>query len=209
MCSSLARSTALATMLACASIVAPVALPHPAAAQANPTMKNVIPESAAMTIHAKIQAINPTTREITLQGRSGTTVTVTAGPVVRLDMLKVGDTVNAKYYRSVAFELSTPQAGNAAPQSNDEMMQITAQQAQAPGGVGVRLTKVQGLVVGIDEAAHSLDVVNPSGGGIYTINVTDPARIAMLSQVKVGDTITAVVSQALAVSVEPAPKSWF
>ena len=71
------------------------------------------------------------------------------------------------------------------------------------------LTKVQGLVVGIDEAAHSLDLVNPSGGGIYTIEVTDPARIAMLSQVDVGDTITAVVSQALAVSIEPAPKSWF
>jgi hypothetical protein len=39
--------------------------------------------------------------------------------------------------------------------------------------------------------------------------VTDPARIAMLSQLKVGDTITAVVSQALAVSIDPAPKSWF
>ena len=199
----------VASILAYGASVIPVVLPHPAAAQQNPTMSNVIPESAAMTIHAKITAINPGTREITLQGRSGNTVTVTAGPVVRLDMLKVGDTVNAKYYRSVAFELSTPQAGNATPKSDDEMMQISAQPVQAPGGVGVRLTKVQGLVVGIDEAAHSLDLVNPSGGGVYTINVTDPARIAMLSQVKVGDTITAVVSQALAVSIEPAPKSWF
>jgi hypothetical protein len=204
----LLESVAVAGII-CAAATLPLTLPHPTAAQQNPTMSNVIPESAAMTIHAKITALNPNTRDKTLQGRSGNTVTVTAGPVVRLDMLKVGDTVNAKYYRSVAFELSTPQPGNAAPKSNDEMMQISAQPVKAPGGVGVRLTKVQGLVVGIDEAAHSLDLVNPSGGGIYTINVTDPARIALLSQVKVGDTITAVVSQALAVSIEPAPKSWF
>ena len=46
-------------------------------------------------------------------------------------------------------------------------------------------------------------------GGVYTLHVTDPARIPMLSSLKVGDTITAVVSQAVAVSIEPAPKSWF
>ena len=193
----------------CAAAMLPISLPHPAVAQQNPTMKNIIPESASMTIHAKITAINASTREVTLQSRSGNTVTVVAGPVVRLDMLKVGDTVNAQYYRSVAFELSTPKPGNETPQSNDQLMQITAQPAQAPGGVGVRLTKVQGLVVGIDRASNSLDLVNPSGGGIYTIEVTDPARVAMLSQVKVGDTISAVVSQALAVSIEPAKKSWF
>jgi hypothetical protein len=73
----------------------------------------------------------------------------------------------------------------------------------------VSKTEVSGLVVGIDLAAHSIDVVNPTGGGVYTLDVTDPARIAMLPQLKVGDTITAVISQALLISVVPAPKSWF
>jgi hypothetical protein len=194
----------VATMLTFGATVIPSALPHSAVAQQHPVLKNVIPEAASMTMQAKITAINPNTREVTLQGRSGNTVTVTAGPVVRLDMLKVGDTVNAQYYRSVAFEISGPKGGDAAPQSKDEMTQVTEQKAEAPGGVAVRVTKVQGLVVGIDRAANSLDVVNPSGGGVYTIEVTNPERIAMLSQIKVGDTITAVVSQALAVSIEPA-----
>ena len=57
-------------------------------------------------------------------------------------------------------------------------------------------------------AAHRLDLVNPSGGGVFTIDVTDPSRIAMLGSLKVGDTITAVVSQAVAGSVEPAPRRW-
>ena len=89
------------------------------------------------------------------------------------------------------------------------MPQITAQQARVPGGVGVRLTRVSGTVVGIDLAAHSVDLVNPSGGGIYTVDVTDPARVALLSTLKLGDTVTAVISQALAVSIEPAPTNWF
>jgi len=176
---------------------------RPAAAQQHPVLKNVIPESASMTIQAKIIGVNPSTREVTLQGRSGNTMTVTAGPVVRLDMLKLGDTVNAQYYRSVAFGLSAPKGGDQAPQSKDGMIEMTDQPAEAPGGIGVRIIRVQGLVVGIDRTANSFDMVNPSGGGVYTIEVTNPERIARLSEVKVGDTITAVVSQAVAVSIEP------
>jgi len=41
------------------------------------------------------------------------------------------------------------------------------------------------------------------------VDVTDPARITMLGTLKLGDTITAVISQAVAVSIEPAPTSWF
>jgi hypothetical protein len=195
---------AVATVLVYGATVVPsrLLLP-PAAAQQHPVLRNVIPESASMTVQAKITAVNPSTREVTLQGRSGNTVTVTAGPVVRLDMLKVGDTVNAQYYRSVAFGISAPKGGNEAPQSKDGMVEMTDQPAEAPGGVGVRLIRVQGLVVGIDRAANSFDVVNPSGGGVYTIEVTNPERIARLSEVKVGDTITAIVSQAVAVSIEP------
>ena len=200
-----ARTVAAAIVMACAF----PSLPHDAAAQANPTLTSVIPESAAVTVHAKITAIDPGARAVTLVGASGNAVTVTAGPLVRLDLLKVGDRVNAKYYRSVGFVVNPAAGGNGVPVSDDQIAQITAQPAQAPGGLGVRLTKVSGTVVGINLAAHSVDLVNPSGGGIYTIDVTDPARIAMLGTLKLGDTITAVISQAVAVSIEPAPKSWF
>jgi hypothetical protein len=199
----------VAAILAGGTSVIPATWLHPAAAQGNPKLSNIVPPSAEMTILAKITAINPNTREVTLQGRSGNTVTMTAGPIVRLDKLKVGDVVNAKYYRSVAFEMSGPQGGNATPQSNNQQEQAVAQLAEAPGGIAVRETKVSGLVVAIDMAAHSVDLVNPSGGGIHTVEVTDPDRIAMLSQVKVGDTITAVVSETLAVSIEPASTSLF
>ena len=50
----------------------------------------------AETIHAKISAIDTQARKITLRGASGRTVTVTAGPVVRLEMLQAGDTVDVQ-----------------------------------------------------------------------------------------------------------------
>src|SRR4051812_18655771 len=84
-----------------------VALPRPAMAQ-NPVFTNAVPESKAVTVHAKITAIDPQSRAVTLSSASGHQVTVTAGPIVRLEMLKVGDQVNAKYYRSVAFLFAPP-----------------------------------------------------------------------------------------------------
>jgi hypothetical protein len=52
-------------------------------------------------------------------------------------------------------------------------------------------------------------MVNPQGGQVFTFHVTDPDRQARLPMLKVGDTITAVVSETLAVSIQPAPKSLF
>jgi hypothetical protein len=200
---------AAAGVVGCATPGVVIALSHGAAAQGNPTITNLVPESESATLQAKITAINPKTRAVTLAGASGDKVTLIAGPAVRLELLKVGDRVNVQYYRSVAFLVKPPAGGNGTPVSDDQITQLTAQPVQAPGGVGIRLTKVSGTVVGIDMAVHRVDLVNPSGGGIYSIDVTDPTRIAMLGSLKVGDTITAVISQAVAVSIEPAPKRWF
>ncbi len=75
------RMAAVAAILACGASVIPTAWPHPAAAQGNPKLSNIVPPSAEMNIEGgKITAIGPSTREVTLQGRSGNSVTVTAGP---------------------------------------------------------------------------------------------------------------------------------
>jgi len=40
----------------------------------------------------------------------------------------------------------------------------------------------------------SFDVVNPAGGGVYTIQTTDPARQVLIGMLKVGDSITVSIS---------------
>lgn len=172
-------------------------------------MQNVVPQSEEVSLQAKITHIDTSTRAVTLKGAKGDKVTVTAGPNVRLDMLKVGQTVNAQYYRSVAFVVNPPQGGMGVPVSNDQFTQVTAQPVTAPGGVVLQVVKISGTVVGVDLSDNSISIVNPSGGQVYTIDVTNPARAAMLPSLNVGDTITAVVSQALAVSITPAPKHWW
>ncbi|MCW2241234.1 hypothetical protein [Azospirillum canadense] len=196
--------TAVALILG-AVVLVPVTLAQPAAAQGRPVLTNVVPDAAAVSIRAKITAIDPNSRHVTLTGESGRRVTVMAGPNVRLEMLKVGDTVDAQYYRSVAFLVSQP--GATVP--DDEIQQVVARPVEAPGGIGMQVTQVSGLVVGIDLNTHSVDLVNPKGGEIYTVNVTDPERQARLPSLKVGDTITAVVNEALAVDIQPAKKGLF
>ena len=199
-------------MIAGAACLASAIAGPPAQAQTmapGTTLKNVIPQAEEVTLQAKITAIDPSTRQVTLKGASGNTVSVTAGPLVRLEMLQVGQRVNAQYYRSVAFVVNPPRGGNGVPVSDAQFSQVVAQPVQAPGGVALRMTKISGTVVGVDLSSNSISLVNPSGGQVYTVDVTDPSRIAMLPSLHVGDTISAVVSETLAVSITPAPKGLF
>jgi hypothetical protein len=182
-------------------LAAAAAMPFGAAvAQAvTPVVVNLVPEATAETLHARIRGIDRATRRVTLAAASGRTVTVTAGPMVRLDTLNPGDTVNAKFLRSVAFAVSA----DANPPAN-VLQAALARPARGPGGAALQVTRVSALIVGIDPLARTMDVVDPSGGGVLTVLVTDPMRAARLDDLKVGDTVTAVVTETLAVTIEPA-----
>lgn len=137
----------------------PAGISIPAAAQTRPVLSNVVPADAAVTIHAKIKAIDTAKRHITLEERTGKPVTVLAAPDVRLEMLKVGDTVNAQYYRSVAFVISLP----GSPVPEDAIKQAITRPVEAPGGVGLQVMRVSGLVVGIDRKGTALTSSAPRG----------------------------------------------
>lgn len=77
----------------------------------------------------------------------------------------------------------------------------------APCGIGLRATRISGGGVRIDTAAHSVNPVSPGGGPVSAIEVMDPALVAALLHLKVGDMITAVVSKALAGRIGAAPNS--
>ncbi|MCX6922999.1 MAG: hypothetical protein NT154_07295, partial [Verrucomicrobia bacterium] len=60
-------------------------------------------EAVLVTLTASVEAIDPATREVTLKGPLGNTVTFTVDQrVKRLDEVKVGDLVRADYYISIA-----------------------------------------------------------------------------------------------------------
>lgn len=193
----------IAVGIAAAGSVFGLVLPQRAIAQTNPVLSNVIPQSTEVEFVATIREIDPKTRKVVLAGPTGNALAVTAGPAVRLNLLKPGDKVTGKYFRSVAFLITPPESKSNQPASPASQATLLAQSAKAPGGAAVRLTRISGVVVGIDRAAHSIDVVPAGGGGVYTIEVTDPVRQEALSHLHVGETLTAVVSEMLAVSINP------
>jgi exosome complex RNA-binding protein Rrp4 len=81
---------------------------------------------------------------------------------------------------------------------------VGAAPGQTPAGVVTTKVVLTGLVVGVDPTAYTVQLVNPSGGMIQTVSVPSPEGRQSMKLIKVGDTITAVVSEAIAVAIEPA-----
>ena len=160
-------------------------------------------ESQTIKVRALVKAIDLTNREVTLVGPQGNVVTVHAGDAVRnLDKVKVGDTVVATYYGSVVLVLSAP--GSTIPDDQAAVAAARAPRGHMPAGAAVMKVVVTGTVVGVDLNAHTISLVDPSGGMVHTLTGTDPRKQAALNRVKLGDTLTAIGTEAFAVALDPA-----
>ncbi len=190
--------------VACLAIAAisPIPVLDPGTAWAQAAGMGGAGQSNTVTVRARVKAINQKTRKVTLVGPQGNTFTVVAGEEVRnLPQVKAGDTVVVHYHSSVVFVLGAP--GTQPPPDTMSVGGGRAAPGQMPAGAaGTRLV-VTGLVVGVDPVAHTVSLVDRSGGAVRTIDVVDPERQKQLDRINVGDTITAVISEAIAVAVEP------
>ncbi len=195
-------AAATTAAIACAAAFSPAVLATQAAAQANPTMTNVIPDSGSFSAQGKIQAINAGAGTLTIVPASGAPLPLTATSGVSLANLEVGDTVSVHYTRTVAFVVGAP--GVAVPKS--EPTKTVGQVAQTPGGIGPEATVISGTVLKLNSAS-SFDIVNINGGGVYTIQVSNPARLAIVSMLKVGDSVTVSVGPVVLTSVSKC--GWF
>ena len=164
-----------------------------------------VAETDTIAERAKVKAIDMKTRTVTLIGPKGETMTMKVGDQVQnLAQVKPGDTVVARFYDFVAYVVAP--AGTKLPEDAMAIAEAQAAPGEQPaGGVGAKII-VTGLVVGVNPVAHTISLVNPppAGGEIRTLTVKNPEYQKMLPQIKVGDTITAVISEALVVAVEPA-----
>jgi hypothetical protein len=187
------QKNALPRILLAAVICGLAAVPfiggNPAFAQtapANPTMTNVIPDGGSFAVHGRVAALNTAARTLTIRPSAGPALPMTVPASVSLADLSDGDHVSVHYTRTVAFVVGTPLAGTARP------AETMAQVAQTPGGIGLGATVIVGRVVKVDGPGR-FDVINVDGGGVYTIRVTDPARLAAVTALKVGDSLTVSV----------------
>jgi Cu/Ag efflux protein CusF len=157
-----------------------------------------VTKAQSITATATIQAIDAKTRTITLRNDKGEEDSFVAGPELkRFDELKVGQKVTATYYESMVFTLRKP--GDAPDAKSDEAAFARAKSG-LPAGAAAREQKMTVTVKSIDAAVPSITVTTPAGH-VVTRKIEDKSKLA---QVKVGDKIDIVYTQALLVGVEPA-----
>ena len=164
-----------------------------AAAQKPVTVGDMVTEAFT------IEAIDKTSRIVTLKDKDGMLEELFCGPEVqRFDALKVGDTVTFRYYESVVSALRRPGAA-AKPAESTGVTRIPGTQ---PGGTIAQQITAAVTIQAIDAKVPSVTVKSDKGR-VMSFRVQDAKN---LEGYKVGDTVEITYTQALAVSVEPPKK---
>jgi len=151
-------------------------------------------------VTATVDKIDPDTRTVTLKRHDGKMVDVELGPEVRnFDQLKVGDVVTMTYKEALTLSLKKGGGGETSMQETPSMERAAS--GAKPGGMVGREVKVTANVVAVDQKTKTVTLQGPEGGTM-DLKVDDPGQLA---NVKVGDQVEAVYTEAFAVSVKAAP----
>ena len=151
--------------------------------------------SEMRTETATVEAIETSSRTVTLKKADGTFVQTVAGPdIQRLEEVKIGDTVNVKYYENVVIRLKRPGEPDVASGTRG----TTGSEQALPGGTRAKQVTITATITAVDPSTPSITFTGPNGWK-YTSKVQDPTA---LEKVKVGDRFDIVWTEATLVSVE-------
>lgn len=173
-----------------------------AAPQESKAAPGKIGSSEAVMVRATVEAVDPAARTVTLKGPRGKSFTVGVDDkVANLAGLKVGDEVVASYYEAVAFELKKP--GEAVPGKSVTEGVVPGRSGGKTPGLDSRQVKVVATIEVIDPQKGTVTLKGPEGKSVE-VKARDPRN---LEKVKVGDLVEITYTEALAISIEPAPKA--
>jgi len=196
------RSTfalALITAALAATALAQAPAPTGGAAVVSEPGKAAVVRAAEMS--AQVVGIDKATRTLTLKGPKGNAVDIVAGDEVKnFDQIKVGDFIVARYAQALTLELrkTTAAAGGAAVR--EEVAK--AKPGERPAVAGARQVTAIADVVAVDPKKSTITLKGPRGNEV-TLAVQNPDQFKV---VKKGDQVEVTYTEALALSVEPAPK---
>jgi hypothetical protein len=153
--------------------------------------------AATTVVTAKVIAVDPAQRTVTLQSTSGKTRTIEVGDQVRnFDQIKVGDTVHAKYTQALALELKKGASSMAAPTEEHAITPPAAPGAK-PAGTVARKVTATAEVVAVDPAKQMVTLRGPAGNEV-DVEVQDPSQLQNINK---GDHVQVTYVEALAIAV--------
>jgi Cu/Ag efflux protein CusF len=148
---------------------------------------------------ATVESVDAKSRLVMLRDASGREHAIIASPEVRnLEQVKKGDRVTVQYAESLSLKLVKD--GKELPSRTDTTDGARAPAGAKPGGIVAEQIKVTANVVAVNTEKRTVTLKGPKQ--TVDLAVNDPAQLALI---KVGDQIDAVYTQAVAVSVKPAP----
>lgn len=186
------------TTVVCAALLIAAA---PVIAAEKAPQKATVSETVKMT--ATVKAVDYDNRLITLQGADGKAMTVEASPEVkRLKEIKAGDVVVIDYTQAIAAELK--KAGTASGVSVKEDVK-RAKASEKPGVSGSREVKATVTIDAVDLKNNIVTFTGPQGN-VNIVTIKRPQMREFIKTLKAGDKVDVTYTEAVAVSVEPAPK---
>jgi propanediol utilization protein len=155
----------------------------------------------AAQISAQVVGIDKASRTVTLKGPKGQVVDVVAGDEVKnFDQIKLGDLVIARYAQALTLELRKTKGAKGDVQVHEDVTH--AKTGDRPAVAGARQVTAIADVIGVNPKASTITLKGPRGN-VVTLDVQNPDQFKV---VKKGDQVEVTYTEALALSVEPAPK---
>lgn len=146
---------------------------------------------------AKIVKIDAPTRTVSLKSADGKVVDLSVGPEARnFEQLAVGDTVTIEYRKALTMSLKK---GSGPLSISEREISDRAAPGAKPGGTVGREVTATADVVAVNKGTSTVTLKGPKGRTVDLL-VDDPER---LKDIKKGDRVEAVYSEAVAVSVRP------
>ncbi len=158
-------------------------------------------QSKPVTVTATIEAIDKTSRVVTLKGPEGNSIDVKApNQMEGFDSLKVGDEITATYFAAVMIRARKP--GD--PASTGEPATTVRRTERTPGSETRQERTFTVTVETVDVKTPSVRVKGPLGRSL-TLAVSEPKQLESL---KAGDTVDLTYYESLLVKIgRPAKKN--
>ena len=174
----------------------------PAGAVVKSSAPGKVSVTEAVRVSAAVVGIDKVGRTVDLKGPKGRVVTLAVGDEVRnFDQVQLGDQVVVRYVRALSLELK--KTGSAIMEKSEKSDAVRAPAGARPGAAGARQVTVLANVVAVNKKTKTITLKGPKGNQVDLV-VEDPKQLAL---VKKGDQVEAVYTEAVAISVEAAPKA--
>ena len=147
------------------------------------------------TVTATVEAVDASTRTVTLKGPKGNYVDIVAPEsVTKFSEIKVGDTITARYYDNIVLRVKHPGEKSV----DSDTTGVTRSNSTKPGATASTQRTITATITEIDSKTPSITFTGPNNWK-YSSRVEDKAA---LSKVKVGDKVDITWTEAVLISVE-------